>query len=71
MQRDRLEKQAQVRAQLWSSALQQRSPGLAVASALLRASHALGNHTKTAVMTSLLLFKVRLDNRIAHSGTKP
>ena len=63
MQRDRLEKQAQVRAQLWGSALQQRSPGLVVASALLRASHALGNHTKTAVMTSLLLFKVRLGSQ--------
>jgi hypothetical protein len=28
------------------------------ASALLRAGHVLGNHTKTVVMTCLLLFKV-------------
>lgn len=58
MQMERLEKQAQVRAQLWTSAMNNRSPGLALASMVLRVSHALGNHTKTAIMTSLLLFKV-------------
>jgi hypothetical protein len=59
MQEERLARQKRVRTRLWQSAMQKRSPGLALASAGLRAGHLLGNHTKTAIMSSLLLFKVR------------
>lgn len=58
VQAARLATQAAVRARLWQSAAEHRAPALAAAAAVLRVVHAVGNNTKTAIMTSLLLFKV-------------
>lgn len=47
-----------MRQRLWQNALARRSLPLLAAAAALRAGHAVGNNTKAALMTGLLLFKV-------------
>lgn len=59
MQAERLAKQSAVRSRLWQAGKEHHAPALMLAATLLRVLHAVGNHTKTAVLTTLLLFKVR------------
>lgn len=51
--------QSETRGRLWQHGFENRSPAALAAAMSLWTIHVVGNNTKTAVMTALVLFKVR------------
>lgn len=54
---ERRTRQLRARLHLWDSAVSERSPGLLLSYALMRAMHAVGNNAKSAILCTLVLYK--------------